>query len=126
MPQVPVGSPAPWVIPWSDIQMDKQALGSGGTALRRSGPSVAGPDGASGSDVLPRRIRHRIQGHVAACARRDQGAQPELNRLGFASLRPDAPQVQVIKAPAGKMLSKAAQQALLQEAQIHFRLKHPR
>jgi hypothetical protein len=34
--------------------------------------------------------------------------------------------VQVIKAPAGKMLSKAAQQALLQEAQIHFRLKHPR
>jgi hypothetical protein len=53
-------------------------------------------------------------------------ARSPLNRLGLASLRPGAPHVQVIKAPAGKMLSKAAQQALLQEAQIHFRLKHPR
>jgi hypothetical protein len=34
--------------------------------------------------------------------------------------------VQVIKPPEGKPMSKAAQQALLQEAQIHFRLKHPR
>jgi len=50
--QVPVGSPAPWVIPWSDIQMDKQALGSGGTALRRSGPSVAGTDGAHAQRLI--------------------------------------------------------------------------